>query len=75
MTNRFKFVGDMKFVGKGRVLDTKTGEEFNADLRFKAATPVFDINYEDRKDVKVNLKLVEDESNTMWEIVVLDHEL
>jgi hypothetical protein len=72
--SRFTIVGDWKFVGEGKVIDNSTGNEVNAKLRFKAATPTIETNPENREDVKTNLTLVSDENNTMWEMVILDQE-
>lgn len=70
---RFPLVGNWSFVGEGKILDTKTGEEFNAKLKFKATNVEIESNtVENIKSVKINNSVIADEFGTMWELGILD---
>jgi hypothetical protein len=70
--NRWEIVGNCKVVAKVKVLDKKTNEEFDGELRFTGEGGIETI---DRENVNANFKVIEDEeSKSMWELVVFDQQ-
>jgi hypothetical protein len=70
MPNRWEIAGNCKVVAKVRVLDKKTNEEFDGELRFTGEGGIETI---DRENVNANFKVIKnEESGTMWELVIFD---
>lgn len=68
MEKRYEFIGGLEFVGKGKVLDKVTNNEIEAELKFKAT-----IN--ELQNGKLNLTLIEQEDNALYETIVFDKDL
>lgn len=68
MNNRYGFVGELDFVGKGKVLDKVTNKEIEAEIKFKATI-------DELQNGKLNLTLVEQDDKALYETVVFDKDL
>lgn len=68
MSNRYEKVGTWEFVGNGQVADNKTGEVFDAEMKFFADSEK--INTSNREALAV--EMLKQDDGSLWEMVVYD---